>query len=68
MLDRYCVSCHNDKARSDGTPLVFDERWIDEPHAYAKLWKHHAAGFVNWHKDIFHTIREYHYHSPLAIP
>ncbi len=24
-------------------PLCFNERYINEPHAYAKLWKHHAA-------------------------
>lgn len=29
--------------RSDGTPLCFDERFSGEPHAYVKLWKHHAA-------------------------
>ncbi|MBE6530968.1 MAG: ribulokinase [Ruminococcaceae bacterium] len=28
---------------SDGTPLCFDEKYREEPHAYAKLWKHHAA-------------------------
>ncbi len=27
----------------DGTPLCFDEKYANEPHAYAKLWKHHAA-------------------------
>ena len=26
-----------------GTPLCFDPRWKEEPNAYAKLWKHHAA-------------------------
>lgn len=25
-----------------GTPLCFLEAFIDEPHAYAKLWKHHG--------------------------
>ncbi len=29
--------------REDGTPLCFDEKYADEPHAYVKLWKHHAA-------------------------
>ena len=29
--------------RGDGTPLCFSEEFKDEPHAYAKLWKHHAA-------------------------
>jgi len=27
----------------DGTPLCFLEEFEDEPHAYVKLWKHHAA-------------------------
>lgn len=29
--------------RSDGTPLCFDPKYRCEPHAYVKLWKHHAA-------------------------
>ncbi|MGN1346763.1 MAG: ribulokinase, partial [Eubacteriales bacterium] len=28
---------------ADGTPLCFDERFSAQPHAYVKLWKHHAA-------------------------
>ena len=28
---------------ADGTPLCQDERFADRPHAYVKLWKHHAA-------------------------
>lgn len=28
---------------SDGTPLCMMDRYINEPHAYVKLWKHHAA-------------------------
>ena len=27
----------------DGTPLCFSEKYKNEPHAYVKLWKHHAA-------------------------
>ena len=27
----------------DGTPLCFDEKYKSEPHAYVKLWKHHAS-------------------------
>jgi L-ribulokinase len=27
----------------DGTPLCFLPHYKDEPHAYVKLWKHHAA-------------------------
>lgn len=29
--------------KADGTPLCFEEKYRKEPHAYAKLWKHHAA-------------------------
>lgn len=29
--------------RMDGTPLCADPAWADRRHAYAKLWKHHAA-------------------------
>ena len=29
--------------KSDGTPLCFLPALQDEPHAYIKLWKHHAA-------------------------
>ena len=28
---------------ADGTPLCELERWRDTPHAYVKLWRHHAA-------------------------
>ena len=28
---------------SDGTPLCMTDNFSDEPHAYVKLWKHHAA-------------------------
>ena len=27
----------------DGTPLCFEEKYKSEPHAYVKLWKHHAS-------------------------
>ena len=27
----------------DGTPLCLDRRWRKNPHAWVKLWKHHAA-------------------------
>lgn len=27
----------------EGTPLCFLDKYKDEPHAYVKLWKHHAA-------------------------
>ncbi|MBQ8340489.1 MAG: ribulokinase [Clostridia bacterium] len=29
--------------RADGTPLCFEEAYKKNPHAYVKLWKHHAA-------------------------
>jgi L-ribulokinase len=29
--------------RADGTPLCFDSKWKTNPHAWVKLWKHHAA-------------------------
>ena len=29
--------------RADGTPLCFLPEWRDNPHAWVKLWKHHAA-------------------------
>lgn len=29
--------------QSDGRPLCFLDAFKDEPHAYVKLWKHHAA-------------------------
>jgi L-ribulokinase len=30
-------------AKRDGTPLAFLPEYADEPHAYVKLWKHHAG-------------------------
>ncbi len=30
-------------AKKDSTPLCFIDKYKDEPHAYVKLWKHHAA-------------------------
>ena len=33
-------------AKKDGTPLCFLEEYKDEPHAYVKLWKHHAAQYL----------------------
>ncbi len=29
--------------QKDGTPLCFTEKFKNTPHAYVKLWKHHAA-------------------------
>jgi L-ribulokinase len=28
---------------ADGVPLCFLDKWRDNPHAWVKLWKHHAA-------------------------
>ena len=35
-----CTLLPIDKA---GQPLCFDDRFRSNPHAYVKLWKHHAA-------------------------
>ncbi|MDA8297259.1 MAG: ribulokinase [Actinomycetota bacterium] len=40
------TSCTVLPARSDGTPLCLDERFSFRPHAWTKLWKHHAAQHV----------------------
>jgi L-ribulokinase len=37
------TSCTALPVLADGTPLSFLPEWEDEPHAWAKLWKHHAA-------------------------
>lgn len=37
------TSCTILPVLSDGTPLAFLDEYRDEPHAYVKLWKHHAA-------------------------
>lgn len=37
------TSCTVLPVRTDGTPLCFDERLASNPHAWPKLWKHHAA-------------------------
>lgn len=29
--------------RTSGKPLCFEEKFASHPHAYAKMWKHHAA-------------------------
>ena len=28
---------------ADGTPLCFDPAFVENPHAYVKMWKHHGA-------------------------
>lgn len=37
------TSCTMLPVKQDGTPLCFFPEYEKEPHAYAKLWKHHAA-------------------------
>jgi L-ribulokinase len=37
------TSCTMMPTDAVGTPLCEDERWRAEPHAWVKLWKHHAA-------------------------
>lgn len=37
------TTCTLIPVKADGTPVCADERFKNEPHAYAKLWKHHAA-------------------------
>lgn len=37
------TSCTMMPTRADGTPLCTLPEWREEPHAWVKLWKHHAA-------------------------
>ncbi len=37
------TSCTILPVDSDFKPMCFNEKYEDEPHAYVKLWKHHAA-------------------------
>lgn len=37
------TSCTLVPALADGTPLCFLDEYKENPHAYVKLWKHHAA-------------------------
>ncbi len=37
------TACTMMGVKADGTPLCFLPEWAEEPHAYVKLWKHHAA-------------------------
>lgn len=56
VLEKSCVSasdviglgidftaCTMIPTKKDGTPLCFLEEWKENPHAWVKLWKHHAA-------------------------
>src|SRR5262249_50708485 len=37
------TSCTMLPVRADGSPLCQEDRWRSNPHAWVKLWKHHAA-------------------------
>lgn len=37
------TACTMMPTQADGTPLCFLPEWRDNPHAWVKLWKHHAA-------------------------
>lgn len=37
------TSCTMLPVQADGTPLCLDPHWQKNPHAWPKLWKHHAA-------------------------
>ena len=37
------TACTMLPTKADGTPLCFLPEWRDKPHAWIKLWKHHAA-------------------------
>jgi L-ribulokinase len=37
------TACTMLPTKSDGTPLCFLKEWRNNPHAWVKLWKHHAA-------------------------
>ncbi len=37
------TACTMLPVRADGRPLSFEEKFKHNPHAYVKLWKHHAA-------------------------
>ncbi|MGC9520957.1 MAG: ribulokinase [Anaerolineae bacterium] len=37
------TACTVVATKADGTPLCFLPKWREHPHAWVKLWKHHAA-------------------------
>jgi len=37
------TACTMLPTKADGTPLCFLPQWRENPHAWVKLWKHHAA-------------------------
>jgi L-ribulokinase len=40
------TSCTVLPVLSDNTPMCLNERWATRPHAWPKLWKHHAAQYI----------------------
>jgi L-ribulokinase len=45
---------------ADGTPLCFEKQWRRNPHAWVKLWKHHAAQpEANWINEVGCRTNEY---------
>lgn len=45
--------------KSDGTPLCFLDEFKNNPHAYIKLWKHHAAqNYANRLNEIASNMKE----------
>jgi L-ribulokinase len=47
------TSCTVLPTRADGTPLCLDRNWRKNPHAWVKLWKHHAAqGEANYINEL----------------
>ncbi|MDL2252472.1 ribulokinase [Ruminococcaceae bacterium OttesenSCG-928-I18] len=49
------TSCTVMPVKADGTPLCKLEKYKDEPHAWPKLWKHHAAQYC---ADIVNEVAE----------
>jgi L-ribulokinase len=37
------TACTMMPVKADGTPLRALDEWVDNPHAWVKLWKHHAS-------------------------
>ncbi len=37
------TACTMLPVKADGTPLSSLNEWVDQPHAWVKLWKHHAS-------------------------
>ncbi|WP_328551051.1 ribulokinase [Streptomyces sp. NBC_00358] len=53
------TSCTVLPVEADGTPLAMTSRWSGSPHAWPKLWKHHAAqGQADRINDLAHAREE----------